>query len=972
MADVRCPNCGKVNPDFLDVCQFCQAPLKSESMLHIGDKPTKKNTGELEPVLPDWLKDVRQQARNSAEEDAAQALSKAKKEEPPDLLAGLRYQSENADEEEVPDWLANLGSTTRKEKSVPSTPAAPETDFFAQFEKSETVPTEEPPQDTEKSWMSGQLQESTERDELSDWFAKASEEPVETLPSEPDLSRIDSGWEIRTGEIPLPEQPAPKEEEDLSWLHNLEEEAKKTGELSKPKQEPDWFAEFSTPAPTSGQEDLSWLNNLGALPPTEQPAQASSESKEDLSWLNDFGSIPTEERPAQPSSNQEDLSWLDNLGALPPTNESIQQPSKQKEDLSWLSNLDEFPTPEQPRQPSSEPKEDLSWLNNLGETPVSDQPAPPPSQPQEDLSWLHAFEESPPPEGPVSTPTTSADDLSWLNQIGVSQPSQPSSQEDLSWLNSLQGSEESLSATPFTEPPVEQDQAKPFEDEEVAEFPHVSPFTPRQTSPLYPEQEDKSIPDWLKSATEEPSMPLGAEALDQFREDYKIPSGPEEPFSWKNFVPEAKLEDEEQPLTEAPTLSNQEVDSLFSVDMPDWLSHPAAEEQVEKQPTEDIGIHAESGEALAPVDLPSWVQAMRPVEAVISETAAVENQPVEREGPLAGFRGVIPVVPIGSSRRPQPIPLKLQANSEQQASAAIMEQILASETSPRAIPSASKFASQRMLRLIIAALLLVVLSAAIFLRTQFLPVSPILPLDVDAASKTVEFIPDRSSVLVVLDYQPSLAGEMEAVSGPLLNHLESTRHPSLSFISTSTNGPGLVSRLLRNTSANNPDGITYQEGQNYFNLGYLPGGESGVLAFIQSPQTALPTLSGNVPGAFSGYSAVLLLTDHAESARSWIEQLQTAKLSDPSIANQPLLVVSSAQAGPMLQPYSASRQISGMVNGLSDAARFEASKSHPGMARSYWDAFGSGVILAVALIVFGSLWSLISGMRAQRAEAGEA
>ena len=71
----------------------------------------------------------------------------------------------------------------------------------------------------------------------------------------------------------------------------------------------------------------------------------------------------------------------------------------------------------------------------------------------------------------------------------------------------------------------------------------------------------------------------------------------------------------------------------------------------------------------------------------------------------------------------------------------------------------------------------------------------------------------------------------------------------------------------------------------------------------------------------------------------------------------------------MLQPYASSQQINGMVNGLSDAARFEASKSRPGMARSYWDAFGAGVILAVALMVLGSLWSLFTGIRVQRAEA---
>ena len=78
MADIRCPNCGKINPDFFDNCQFCQAPLKSDPVMKMGDKPTKKNTGELENVLPDWLKDVRQQARSSAEEDAAQEAAKPK------------------------------------------------------------------------------------------------------------------------------------------------------------------------------------------------------------------------------------------------------------------------------------------------------------------------------------------------------------------------------------------------------------------------------------------------------------------------------------------------------------------------------------------------------------------------------------------------------------------------------------------------------------------------------------------------------------------------------------------------------------------------------------------------------------------------------------------------------------------------------------------------------------------------------
>jgi hypothetical protein len=123
---------------------------------------------------------------------------------------------------------------------------------------------------------------------------------------------------------------------------------------------------------------------------------------------------------------------------------------------------------------------------------------------------------------------------------------------------------------------------------------------------------------------------------------------------------------------------------------------------------------------------------------------------------------------------------------------------------------------------------------------------------------------------------------------------------------------------------------------------------------------------------FSEYAALVLLTDHAESARIWVEQLQALKQTDPGLAAQPLLTVSSAQAGPMLQPYVSSGQIDGLISGMADAARYESiNSSRPGIARSYWDAFGIGIMLAAALIVLGSLWSLFTGMRTRRTEVTE-
>jgi len=1002
MADIRCSSCGKDNPDFLDVCQFCQSPLKPESMVHTGENPTKKNTGELEPILPQWLKDMRQQARDSAEEDAVQAAAqpKVQKNETPDLLAGLASQSSD-EQEEIPDWLASIGPKTKPKSSAPSSPESP-TDFFAQFNKSESAPPaaskiSEPAQEEPPSWMGGpaQAQVPAEKDELSEWLSRASEEPSEPTGIQPGVPK---------------EPPAPEEKEDLSWLHDLEASAKQTGELSAQKQDAGWNFEApstpSQPAPQSPapQEDLSWPNDLGGTSESaQQAATLSSDSQDDMSWLNNLGGVsePQKQTPAQPSTPQEDLSWLNNLGG---TSEPSKQPSASQEDMSWLDNLGGAVPPVQPTSTPSASQEDLDWLNKLGG--VSEPAGSESTQPstQDDLDWLKNFAESSAPTQQESTqaqdlgwldklggtpepsqpapaqPSSSQEDLDWLSNLGTSaEPSQPevaqpsSQQDDLSWLNDLGGTSES-SKSAFARPFGSTDELTPpktFDEEQGV--PHISPFTPRRTAPLGGDIANDNIPDWLKSATEEsPSLPLGTSALDQMREPYQSPASHktgDEGARPSKSEPDSYESDVFSSASESQSLSNQDVDSLFSVQMPDWLSRPesgASDATSQQAETAFAG----GDESLAPVDLPSWVQAMRPVESVLSETPSIENQPTEKEGPLAGLRGVIPIAPIGSSRRPKAFSLKLQATDEQQTSAALLEKILDGETAPRAMVSPSYFMPQRVLRWTITGLLFIVLGAVIALRSQLIPVSAALPPDAIAAENAIAAIPENSSVLVVVDYEPSLAGEMEAVGGPLLNHLVLQHSPRLVFLSTSPNSSALVERLMTNTRINKPppDGPGYNAGEQYCNLGYLPGGSTGILGFVEAPDQVIPSACGeaNVT-SFSDYSAVVVLTDNTESGRVWVEQLDAAKQADPSLATHPLILATSAQAGPLLQPYVSSRQVTGMISGLSDAVRYEYKNAvPPGIARTYWDAFGVGIMMTIAVIFIGSMWSLMTGIRARR------
>lgn len=1032
MADIRCSHCGKDNPDFLDVCQFCQSPLKSESMLHIGEKPTKKHTGELEGVLPDWLKNARQQARDSAEEDAANAASqpKPKKEEPVDLLAGL-FQSDSSEEEDVPDWLSSINQNIKGTPAAPAAPAKPdpEPDFFAQFNKPGAGPKNEPPRDPlsiPQGEPSQPSQDSGKRDELSEWFSQASGQSSEPFALDQDTPQSHSDWGVGS-QAPLHtgEPPTADAGEDLSWLHNLENIAKQTDELKAPKSATDWEREFSTPSQSSDQEDLSWLNNLGAPSATEQPSIPPARPQEDLSWLDQLGGTPFEQAPEQPApaqpkedlswldafkqpqapsqpaiesqpSSKEDLSWLNDPGAVS-EQPSTAEPSKPQEDLSWLNALGDSSAFQQPAQTQPSSQEETSWLENLGSTPLEQAPAQS-ETPKEDLSWLNAFGAE--PEAQPSTNASSTGDVDWLNNLGSTPIQDPASlessgQPDLGWLNNLQSSEpDPLSAAPF---------AESGEQENIADLTHVSPFMPRKTAPLENESGD-SMPDWLRSATEGPSMPMGASALEQFREDYKIPTGPQDAFSWKSFTQDKKPAEEQPPLSDFfpahtvpkagslredtpepasvdPNLfpsgssssipSAEDVNSLFAIDMPDWLTQ--AEQAKQEDTAQPVGINAEGGEALSPVDLPSWVQAMRPMDAVIAEAVpGIDDQPAEREGPLAGFRGLIPVLPVGSARRPKAISLKLQASDEQQASAAILEQLLAGETSPRPLVSTSAYASQRTLRWALSAVLIIVLGFMIAVRPQIFPPTATLTVASSEIVNRLQGIPESADVLVVLDYDPAMAGELEAVSGPLLDRLVLLRHPRLSFVSTSPTGPALVERLLLNTNikqSTSSENLNYTAGQDYFNLGFLPGAETGVLNFVQSPKTAFSSATVN---NFSGYSAVLVLTDNANSARMWIEQVQAEKEQNPALTLQPLVVASSAQAAPMLQPYVSSRQINGLIAGLADASRFEFQNgSRPGTSLSYLGAFGAGLVLAVMLITLGGLWSLVAGIRARRTEVAQ-
>jgi len=268
--------------------------------------------------------------------------------------------------------------------------------------------------------------------------------------------------------------------------------------------------------------------------------------------------------------------------------------------------------------------------------------------------------------------------------------------------------------------------------------------------------------------------------------------------------------------------------------------------------------------------------------------------------------------------------------------------------------------------------------AIVFVPSLFganlLPVPQSGTADMVSYIQTLQNINQANPVLIVVDYQPAQVGEMESIFTPVLNDLMIFGKP-IAFVSTSSTGPVMVSRMMARMSAEDFR-HTYRLDEQWVDLGYLPGDAAGIRAFTNAPQQTLrfsgmgtsfwqsPVLA-NVKD-LNDFSAIIIVTDNPDTGRIWIEQ------TSPIFRAGPILMVISAQSEPMLVPYYDSGQIQGLLTGLNDGLTYEAERKALGPAHLYWDSYGLGLIAIQTLILIGAAWSLIIAILARRKKQEEA
>lgn len=770
--------------------------------------------------------------------------------------------------------------------------------------------------------------------------------------------------------------PAKPAGEGPDWLSRLREASSE--ESGPPQGEvPDWLAESTPLAAPSGPDARAddesvpdWLALVRAKRVEDQGEEGPEEGEvadaldgvlpdvfnlEKTGWHSGLTGLlpePTAEAPdALPSARPAMPVWMDEAsegpplrtGELPgapprkPTAPLIPEPPTEDDSLPPAAGqrTGELPRRSTDRLKAKDDKQDTGALRGRSTGrlaklaaaakerertgPLATPPAEP-TPPKPTPSW-------PPSEPTAEPPQRSTGRLAALAGLGAGAVSQPP-------------------APPVTPPPV----TPPFGFGDLGDETGLSSLAPAFEEP----DSQPTRPPAVLPTTVEPT----AQALT---------AGEEPKSDWLRELEQPAPQPQAPPAKpSAPALVLPEGESadfdLGSLEVPDWLTDAGS------MPS-DAAIAPEQRPDLAPATLPTWLEAMRPVDTFHSVVQILpeDDQAVESAGPLAGLRGVLMAEPVVALPRITGVgSTRLNVSERQMAQAEALHKMVQDEL--REIP-AIKLARARLplLRWAIGGLLLLAVALPILLRLSVFPLPTVEPVELGQLVGLVAGLPTDRPVLLVFDYEPANAGELEVVAGPFLEDLMSKGLP-IATVSTRPTGPPLAERLVRQRGA----GFGYRSGEDYVHLGYLSGGVPAIQLFAAGPRTAV--LSGFAAtvedggataagwsarllegvSSLSDFGMVAVITAGAETARAWTEQ------ASPWLAGRPLVMVLSAGVEPMIRPYyeALTPAVNGLLSGEPAAVAYELRNGRAGPAVARWNPFSMGILVSELLLVAGGVYGL--------------
>ena len=637
-----------------------------------------------------------------------------------------------------------------------------------------------------------------------------------------------------------------------------------------------------------------------------------------------------------------------------------EMPEEEGEEIpDWLRDLQaSLPIEPEPEAPGS----DLGSQGSVAE--VSQPPASPiPSAEEEELpAWLAELKPTVEVEAPAVPPAEAEleeEELpSWLTELkptaGVEAPAVPPAEAELeeeelpAWLTELKPP---AGVEAPAVPPAEAE----LEEEELPAWVEAPLPTPEVGL------EEGELPLWLaelKEAREPiPSIPGKGREVEEAAKDMRRQEPPPEAAGPQPAPPAAAPEAQTMPgwLSDLAAAQAPVEMAPAAGELPDWLV-----------PTPGSGIPGEE-ETLARAEIPEWLLALKPRE-LKAEGEAVEpvvEEVVEQTGVLAGIRDVLPVEmliaqPRAATSAEVEIPFTGETALIQASRVRLFDEIVT--RAPVAAPAALARPKARLMDLlpwwIVCALLIVVVSVPLLLGKPLLTRSIEAGPSIEALYETIESLPGNAQVLVAVDYDPTMSGEMDVIAQSIISHLMD-RQAQVVAVSLLPAGPATAESLVEKVAASYP---AYQagDGQRYVNLGYLPGQAAAVRLMGQSLPGALPhdfegrrvtdlaALSGIT--STQGFDLIVELAAAPDTLRWWIEQAG-APYGVPIVAGV------SAAVEPMARTYyeTEPQQLKGVTGGVPGAASYESLRSggselEPEMAARLDSLLAGQVLIILAIL----------------------
>lgn len=237
-----------------------------------------------------------------------------------------------------------------------------------------------------------------------------------------------------------------------------------------------------------------------------------------------------------------------------------------------------------------------------------------------------------------------------------------------------------------------------------------------------------------------------------------------------------------------------------------------------------------------------------------------------------------------------------------------------------------------------------------------------LPLTVSRETHRVyeyiEALPPESVVVVSFDYSPSSYAEQHPQAVAIMNHLMLKPDVKIVCVAFWEQGPMLCEELLESIDTHGK-----QYGEDYVNLGFVPGGEAAMSAFAGDIHKTFPVDHRKNP---IGTLPMMANIKTAHDIDFFIS-IAAGSPGVPEIIRQiqgpykvPFAAGLVAISVPISMPYVQSGQMIGLLAGLRGAAEYEQLLDMKGTATVAMDAISFSHIVVLVFIVISNIAYFLS------------